>query len=157
MLFAGIENPKPLPQTSIPMVLTEDIDDSLTAWNDGLHASWGVANSATLTLGKRLPTQAEFTSLNSFGSTPDLPNGRWFGQDHALKGNSKKSILLPFYGFRNPDTNILTNNGFDGQYWSSTNVGAIGILLSFGRSTTPAAIIGNPVAMGCAMRCVRDV
>lgn len=75
------------------------------------------AQDVAASVGRRLPTIVELEALVALGSTwDDALKGRWFGEDHALKDRSEKSIFLPAAGFRIPDGTVV-NQGEKGGYW----------------------------------------
>ena len=57
------------------------------------HFTWDEAIESAKSAGKRLPTINELRALNDLGSTWDAElKGRWFGNDHALKDESREPV-----------------------------------------------------------------
>jgi uncharacterized protein (TIGR02145 family) len=84
--------------------------------DDGNYYTWKEAQCACPE-GWRLPTQAEFESLNNAENqwiTINGKNGRKFGSD----GNM---LFLPAAGSRVTELNILYGKNQFGHYWSSTS------------------------------------
>lgn len=106
--------------------------------------------------GKRLPTKKEFKALVALGSTwDDDRNGRWFGEDHALKSDSQKSIFFPAAGCRTTH-GASSNVSSNGYYWSGTvRSTRTGYNLSFYSSNVLPRTSYN-YAFGFSVRCVRQ-
>ena len=140
-------------------------EDPLTpAWNATADTSstWKVNPCPTEW---RLPTQAEYQALHKLGSTWVLENargnviaGRFYGYNHAtcqLPNAMDGCVFFPAAGYRYYTTGVLTNEGFNGGGWSSTQTNStVGYNLGFS-STSSDPSGHNDKAFGFPIRCVK--
>ncbi|MDR0712676.1 MAG: hypothetical protein LBF89_00195 [Bacteroidales bacterium] len=121
------------------------------------HLNWYEAIGVAQASGKRLPTKEEWEALIALGSTwDDDRKGRWFGNDHKLKADSKESIFLPAAGHRNRSGGAQNGVGSIGTYWSSAVTSTTSYYLYFTSGSINAANTTNR-AYGLTVRCVADI
>jgi uncharacterized protein (TIGR02145 family) len=119
-----------------------------TTWISNINeiTDWIAANDpCTIELGAgwRIPTSAEWTSVDASGSWTDS-DGPW---SSALKMHTA--------GFLNNGDGFLNNRGTYGYFWSSTQVNATsGSLLNFGSTSN---MLNASKAFGFSVRCLRDL
>ncbi len=114
--------------------------------------------------GWRLPTDAEWSALETTGSTwanagmrGNVVAGRFFGPRHSactLPSDMLNCIFLPAVGWRHPNDGGLLDQSFEGYYWSSTQNGN-----TFGYNwrfyNTISTLSYNAKALGFSVRCVK--
>lgn len=157
--ISGIQYKKEYPQSIELCGLLWD-RDNLTIGGyekDGHHYyTWQEAMDAAKSVGKRLPTRAEWEELCNLGSTwDDELRGYWFGGN--CDSDHKGSLFLPAAGWQNI-SGELVNTSFDGNYWSSLpNDKAdeyVGSLYFISHYVTPTDF--NYCAYGFSVRCVQN-
>ena len=134
--------------------------NSREAWNvtDREVANWNTAPAVGMTWertndpcppGWRVPTNEELRSLMDSGSvsaTIDGVSGRTFG-------TAPNQLFLPAAGWRDITTGILSNEGTNGLFWSSTPRGELdGEFLQFNCSRSLVTTIFR--TSGFSVRCV---
>ncbi|MCD7977738.1 MAG: hypothetical protein LUG51_11485 [Tannerellaceae bacterium] len=83
------------------------------------YYTFAQAQQAASSIGKRIPTQAEYSALGNLGFSWDVSlKGIWLGLDANEKQESKTSLFLPALG--NAPSGVVGNFGLHGTYWSST-------------------------------------
>jgi len=125
--------------------------------NDAL---WGAAKTANdpCPAGYRVPTQAEWGSIFSGGTTSGAPgtatNNTWTWTGNGYQINN--ALYLPAAGYRNVSmTNAFTSTGIAGFYWSSTVYGTSADYLYFNSSGVAVGSVGYR-ACGLSVRCVKQ-
>jgi uncharacterized protein (TIGR02145 family) len=132
-------------------------DRENTVIEDREHLNWYEALGVAQANGKRLPTPEEWEALIDLGSTwDDDREGRWFGNDHELKADSKESIFLPAAGARYRNGGAQAYVGSIGADWSSAVTSTNSCYLYF---TSGSIFAANtyPRANGLPVRCVADI
>ncbi|MDR1884276.1 MAG: hypothetical protein LBR26_16070 [Prevotella sp.] len=132
-------------------------DDKNLILNDKNLLNWEAAMICPKSDGWRLPTQEEWQALADLGSTWDEENqGRWFGTDSELLGDSEKSIFLPADGYRSAD-GTLHDAGYYGNYWSASPYnGSYAYNLTFYSGGAYPAY-ANHRTFGFSVRLVKDI
>ena len=105
---------------------------------------WATANQGPCPVGYHVPTDAQWTTADSFGAW----NNNTDTYNSALK--------LPSAGFRDRGSGLLSFQGVFGEYWSST-VSVSGTAARYLRfSSTAAYTFSLSRANGFSVRCLKD-
>jgi len=125
--------------------------------NDAL---WGAAKTANdpCPAGYRVPTQAEWGSIFSGGTTSgsytSATSNTWAWTGNGYKINN--ALFLPAAGDRDRSSGSLTYTGSYGYYWSSTVNGTGAYYLYFNSSSVDPSYNLNSRAFGFSVRCVKE-
>jgi uncharacterized protein (TIGR02145 family) len=158
--ISGIQYKKEYPQSIELCGLLWDTENLAIGGyeKDGHHYyTWHEAMEAARSVGKRLPTKAEWTALCDLGSTWDNERkGRWFGGNH--NSDHKGSLFLSAAGLRNNNRGELAYTSSYGYYWSSSpNYGAHSYAGSlYFNSGYVYPLNNNYRAYGFSVRCVQN-
>jgi uncharacterized protein (TIGR02145 family) len=138
---------------------------AISPWNkDSLAANGAWADDSKTAndpcpAGFRVPTNAQWAGViaNNFRSS----TGSWAAGDanfgsaiHWGPDVSTKNLTLPAAGYRTNGTGALFNRGYNGRYWSSTELGTYAYRLTFDSSN--ANTNTSTRTNGFSVRCVSE-
>jgi len=133
-----------------------------TDWrNPQNDALWGVSKTANdpCPAGYRVPTQTEWASIFSGGTTSGAPgtatNNTWTWTGNGYKVGT--ALYLPAAGYRSYYGGTSNNVGSLGYYWSSTVYGTIAYCMYINSGGVyPSDNNSNYRAYGFSVRCVKQ-
>ena len=110
--------------------------------------------------GYRVPTRAEWVAVNSnntaFRTGTFTSSATEYGSAlHYGPDASTKSLTLPAAGRRNLSNGALSLRGYNGLYWSSTELGSSAYYLYFSSSAVNPAN-DYPRTLGFSVRCIAE-
>ena len=135
---------------------------AITGWNttSAANGAWAdgskTANDPCPT-GYRVPTNAQWSLVDSYNAQTTtgsfISNATNFGAARHFGAGANK-LTLPAAGFRNASNGALTNRGYLGFYWSSTENGTNAVSLYFRSSSATTVNINR--TNGFSVRCVSE-
>jgi uncharacterized protein (TIGR02145 family) len=136
-----------LSSTDVPghvnFIITENYDDWRSPQNDNLWQGVNGINNPCPT-GYRIPTETEWKAeIESWSS-------------NNIEGAFDSPLKLPAAGYRDRYTDVLSNVGSGGHYWSSTAISITSQSLSFGPGNPGVDNLGRNRANGMSCRCIKD-
>lgn len=125
---------------------------------DGHHYySWQEAMDAAKSVGKRLPTRAEWEELCNLGSTwDDELRGYWFGGN--CDSDYKDLLFLPAAGLCDISSGEVTTTRSYGFYWASSLCGKSNDYASslYFNAGVVDPLNGGSYSSGFSVRCVQN-
>jgi uncharacterized protein (TIGR02145 family) len=128
-----------------------------TAADNGAWADGSKTANDPCPAGYRVPTIAQWYSVDSYNqqtTTGSFSNNETnFGAARQF-GSGANTLTLPAAGFRTNNTGALSNRGYYGYYWSSSEYGTLAYNLNFLSSN--ATTNGTNRTNGFSVRCVSE-
>ena len=125
-------------------------------WNFGTESAPVKAKSDPCPSGWRVPTYAELDKLNNNYSswlTVGKQEGRYFSGDYTYLDNAPQ-LFFPAAGYRDDNSGLSRNRGYNGYYWSSRPNGTYAYFPNFSSSNVAMGKGGR--ASGYSVRCVQE-